>query len=118
MYLVCWNHDCRQTYDSKDYKPTDRNVKCPKCGDIIISNSGKVQMSMNPYVMKTLDPAKLVEKEPEQYVKLKHVEELLNLFKARDSFHDWSKDYEAYDTKIRNTIDWLKRNAKEKEDLK
>lgn len=63
MYLVCWNHDCRQTYDAKGYKVDDRGVYCPKCGGTLISPSGKVQISMNPYVIKTVDPAKLKERE-------------------------------------------------------
>lgn len=49
----------------------------------------------------------------EKYVKLKHVEELLKLIKARDRFYDWSDEYEKYSNKVDNTIEWLKRNAKE-----
>lgn len=49
------------------------------------------------------------------YVKLKHVEELLKLIKIRDSHYDWSDEYEKYDKKVNNTIEWLKRNAKEVE---
>ena len=44
---------------------TDRGIDCPKCGGTLISNSGKVQLSMNPYVIKTVDPAKLKEEEEE-----------------------------------------------------
>jgi ribosomal protein S27E len=61
MYLLCWNHDCRQTYDTKNFKATDRDVKCEKCGGTLISQSGKVQLSMNDYVVKTVDPQKLEE---------------------------------------------------------
>jgi hypothetical protein len=61
MYLVCWNHDCRQTYPASDYKVTDRGVDCERCGHTLISPSGKVQISGVPYVIKTIDPAKLKE---------------------------------------------------------
>lgn len=61
MYLVCWNHDCRQTYDADKFKPTDRDIKCEKCNGTLISPSGKVQLSNNSYVIKTLDPKKLEE---------------------------------------------------------
>lgn len=49
----------------------------------------------------------------EKYVKLKHVQELLALIKTRDSFMDWTDSYEKYDKKVKNTIQWLERNAKE-----
>ncbi|MNG13323.1 hypothetical protein D3C84_969960 [compost metagenome] len=49
----------------------------------------------------------------DKYVKLKHVEELIKLIKARDSFHDWSDEYEKYHEKVKNTIAWLERDAKE-----
>ena len=61
MYLVCWNHNCRQTYNAENYKPTDRNVKCDKCGDTLISNSGEVTLSGISNVMKTIDSQKLKE---------------------------------------------------------
>lgn len=61
MYLVCWNHDCGQTYIVKNFKPTDRNINCEKCGGTLISNSGKVQLSGVSNVFKTLDPQKLKE---------------------------------------------------------
>ena len=48
-----------------------------------------------------------------KYVELKHVQELIKLIKIRDSFHDWSDDYEKQDKKVENTIRWLERNAKE-----
>lgn len=47
----------------------------------------------------------------EKYVKLKHVQELLNLIKTRDSFYSWSSSYEKYNKKVENTIEWLERNA-------
>jgi hypothetical protein len=49
----------------------------------------------------------------DKYVKLEHVQELLKLIKTRDSYHDWSDEYEKYDRKIKKTIQWLERNAKE-----
>jgi ribosomal protein S27E len=61
MYLVCWNHDCRQTYDAKDFNATDRDVKCVECGGTLISPSGKIQLSNNDYVVKTVDPEKYEE---------------------------------------------------------
>ena len=47
-----------------------------------------------------------------KYVELQHVKELINLYKNRDSFHDWTESYAKYDRKIKNTIEWLERNAK------
>ena len=61
MYLVCWNHDCRQTYDAKNFKPTDRDVKCEKCQGTLISPSGKVELSGIPTVVRTVDPERLEE---------------------------------------------------------
>lgn len=58
MYLVCWNHDCRQTYEAKLFSPTDRDVKCEKCGGTLISPSGKVTLSGTPDIHKTVDPNK------------------------------------------------------------
>ena len=49
----------------------------------------------------------------DKYVKWKHVQELLGLIKARDSVYDWTETYEKYDKKVKNTIEWLERNAKE-----
>jgi hypothetical protein len=54
-----------------------------------------------------------VKMEKEKYVQWKYVEELLKLIRTRDSFHDWSDEYEKYDKKVKNTVEWLKRNAKE-----
>lgn len=61
MYIICWNHDCRQTYDVKNFKAEDRNVKCEKCGDVLIAEDGDIQLSNNPHVIKTVDPKKLEE---------------------------------------------------------
>lgn len=57
MFLVCWNHDCRQTYDAKNFSVNDKGVKCEKCGGTVISPSGKVQISGIPHVMKTVKPS-------------------------------------------------------------
>lgn len=56
MYLVCQTYSCQQTYPASDYRPTDRDVKCPDCGGYIITPSGKVQLSMNPHVIPVLSP--------------------------------------------------------------
>jgi len=48
-----------------------------------------------------------------KYVKLLHVKELIKLIKIRDSYNDWSSEYEKYDKKVKNTIKWLENNAKE-----
>lgn len=53
----------------------------------------------------------------EKYVKLKHVQELMRLIKERDHYYDWSDEYELAHKKVENTINWLERNAKTKEDL-
>lgn len=52
-----------------------------------------------------------------KYVKLQHVQELLKLIDKRDHFYDWSDEHEKYHKKVKNTIDWLERNAKTKEEL-
>jgi hypothetical protein len=49
----------------------------------------------------------------DKWVQLKHVQKLVALIKKRDSFYDWSDEYEKYDKKVKNTIEWLERNAKE-----
>jgi ribosomal protein S27E len=56
MYLVCCNHNCRQTYPAENFKADDRDVKCEKCGHTVISPSGKVTLSGIPNVIKTVDP--------------------------------------------------------------
>lgn len=48
-----------------------------------------------------------------KYVELQHVQELLKLIRTRDRFMDWSNEYEKYDKKVKNTVEWLERNAKE-----
>jgi hypothetical protein len=50
--------------------------------------------------------------EKDKYVKWKHVQELIRLIKIRDSFMDWTDNYEIEDKKVKNTIEWLERNAK------
>lgn len=53
----------------------------------------------------------------QKYVKLEHVKELLKLIKTRDNFYDWSDEYEKYNKKVNNTIEWLERNAKTMEQI-
>ena len=49
----------------------------------------------------------------EKYVKLKHVQELLKLIDIRDGFEFWMDEHEKHDKKVKNTVRWLERNAKE-----
>jgi ribosomal protein S27E len=65
MYLVCWNGSCAQTYPIEKYSVEDRNVQCEKCGDTLISNSGKVILSGLPQVFKTGNPDSLIEEDDE-----------------------------------------------------
>lgn len=51
--------------------------------------------------------------EKEKFVKWKHVKELIDLIHKRDGYCDWMDEYEKYDKKVKNTIVWLERNAKE-----
>lgn len=51
--------------------------------------------------------------EQDKYVKWKHVEELIKLINFRDSFMDWTDEYEKNDKKVKSTVEWLERNAKE-----
>lgn len=49
----------------------------------------------------------------DKYVKLKDVKELLKLIKNRDSFNDWSIQYENYDAKVKVAVEQLEQNAVE-----
>lgn len=49
----------------------------------------------------------------EKYVELKHVKELIELYRSRDSFNDWSNQYEEYDKEVKKKIEFLDLNAKE-----
>ncbi|MEH7552901.1 hypothetical protein [Bacillus altitudinis] len=49
----------------------------------------------------------------EKWVKLKHVQELLELMDRRDAYYDWSTEHEKLHRKVKKTIEWLERNAKE-----
>lgn len=44
-------------------------------------------------------------------IELKHVEKLIEIMERRDSFNDWSQSYDKYDDKLRNSIEWIKKNA-------
>ncbi|MFD9628614.1 hypothetical protein [Peribacillus muralis] len=48
----------------------------------------------------------------DRYVKWSHVQELLKLIRKRDGYFDWSDEYNKYDKKVNNTVEWLERNAK------
>lgn len=53
-----------------------------------------------------------------KYVKLQHVQELLKLFERRSNIPDWEwEKFSKVNDKIKNTIEFLKRNAKTKEEL-
>ncbi|USL89387.1 hypothetical protein vBBceHLY2_00111 [Bacillus phage vB_BceH_LY2] len=52
-----------------------------------------------------------------KYVKLQHVQELLKLMDKRDSYYDWSDEFWEYHQKVKNTIEFVERNAKTKEEL-
>mgnify|MGYP000898981591 CR=1 FL=1 len=54
----------------------------------------------------------------EKYVKLKHVKELMKLIKEKDRHEHWTDEYEKYDKKVNNTIQWLERNAKSIDEIK
>jgi hypothetical protein len=49
--------------------------------------------------------------EEDKYVQWKYVKELFDMISKRDCFHDWSDEYEKINKKIKNTIEWLERNA-------
>jgi hypothetical protein len=48
-----------------------------------------------------------------KYIRLDHFEKLLELIDKRDSFADWTDNYEKYTKKVKNTVAWIERNAKE-----
>lgn len=52
-----------------------------------------------------------------KYVKLQHVQELLKIIGKRDSYYDWSDEFWKYHQKVKNTIEFVERNAKTKEEL-
>ncbi|WP_335379226.1 hypothetical protein [Bacillus pumilus] len=49
----------------------------------------------------------------EKWVKLKHVQELLELMDKRDTYDPWHIQHDKYHRKVKKTIEWIKRNAKE-----
>ncbi|QFP93437.1 UNVERIFIED_ORG: hypothetical protein Xoosp15_172 [Xanthomonas phage Xoo-sp15] len=56
--------------------------------------------------------------EEKKYVELKHVQELIRLMNVRNAVAYYEFDeYEKADKKVKNTIDWLERNAKPYHDL-
>lgn len=53
-----------------------------------------------------------------KYVKLQHVQELIKLYERRSNIPDWEwEKFDKVDSKIKNTVEFLKRNAKTKEEL-
>lgn len=56
-YIICQNHDCRQTYPITQFNKNDRNVPCPTCKKgTLIGENGEVTLSGQPYVHKTINP--------------------------------------------------------------
>lgn len=53
----------------------------------------------------------------DKYIKLKHFQTLMKLIEQRDGFEWWMVQYDKYDKKVNNTIEWLELNAKTKEEL-
>ena len=49
---------------------------------------------------------------PTKYVRLDHVQELLKLIGTRDSFNDWTYEYDKANKKVSNTVAFIERNAK------
>ncbi|MEW4131929.1 hypothetical protein [Bacillus thuringiensis] len=49
-------------------------------------------------------------------VKLSQVQELIKLYKLRDTFYEWSSEWARYNRKIKTTIEFIERNAKEVEE--
>lgn len=49
----------------------------------------------------------------QKYVRLDHVQELLKLIGTRDSFNDWTYEYDKANKKVSNTVAFIERNAKE-----
>lgn len=47
-----------------------------------------------------------------KYIRLDHFQKFMELLNNRDRNYDWSDEYEKYDKKVKNTIEWLERNAK------
>lgn len=50
-YLVCQTSKCQQTYPIHNFKATDTNVPCPKCGGVVIDKDGRADLSQNPHVI-------------------------------------------------------------------
>lgn len=53
----------------------------------------------------------------DRFINLKHFEELLNIMVKRDSIEWYHPQYDKMDKKVVNSINWLRRNAKTKEEL-
>ena len=47
-----------------------------------------------------------------KYVELDHVLELLKLIRLRDSYMDWTKQYETCNEEVKEKIEYLLNNAK------
>jgi len=52
-----------------------------------------------------------------KYVRLDHIQELLKLIGTRDSFNDWTYEYDKANQKVSNTVAFIKRNAKTLDEL-
>jgi hypothetical protein len=48
-----------------------------------------------------------------KYIRLDHFETLLELIDKRDRYEFWTDEHEKYTKKVKNTVAWLERNAKE-----
>lgn len=53
-----------------------------------------------------------------KYVKLQHVQELINLYERRSNIPDWEwEKFDKVNGKIKNIVEFLERNVKTKEEL-
>lgn len=64
-YIVCQTGHCQQTYPLEYFgvvtKDT-KDIKCEKCGGILVDSNGKAQMSQNATVIPVIIPAEQKEK--------------------------------------------------------
>ncbi|AHN66484.1 hypothetical protein Bcp1_007 [Bacillus phage Bcp1] len=93
-----------------------KDSTCPICGNIFkigVTHNGK-------YICCECFDKRIegVEVKEKRYVELRHVQELIKLMDQRNGIPDWEfEKYEKVSKKVKNTIDWLERNAKPYHDL-
>ena len=83
VYVVCQTSKCQQTYPLAHFGEVTKdtkNVKCEKCGGVLIDENGRANFSQNPDVRPVIKVEEL-EAQRKAELKVKH-QELARLKKA------------------------------------